>query len=422
MSYLNISRHEITCLPDSIFDVSTLYFLDISNNKIVSIQPEIGKLQNLETIDMSHNKIISLPSEIGICTNLKFINLSDNDLSVIPIEFYNLTALEYFFMNNNNLSSLPNEIGQLNSITTLDLSFNNIDDLPDELYALTRLNSLYLSGNNLSSISDKIGDLTRLISLHISCNKISEIPQTIGQLAVLENFWFQDNDISEIPHEIINCRALRIIYTWGNPIEYISPIVARFLYRQPTIIREITYDDSQSVHKSSVQKSIQTSISALMKNAPVFDIDAVKDFITNDNILYDSTKQSLFQYSEDDSVHSILQITFEELLVAVWNRIITNDNSIEIKKILNTEMVDAQFKCFTGRISRLVNCLNGFDSDIVVKIDDSEQIGTIISITREQLENTDRYTVEAHKEIVTDRLTDLGYTQAVIDEWVVHIL
>lgn len=419
MSYLNISRHEIDCLPESVFNISTIYFLDISHNKITILQPDIKKLRHLETIDMSHNKITELPIEIGDCKNLKFVNLSDNDFESIPVEFYSLTALEFFFTNNNRLSTVPPEIGQLVLLTTLDLSFNNLSVLPDELYALTSLKSLYLSGNNFTSISDKIGNLTHLISLHISLNKIAEIPSSIGQLAILENFWFQDNDITEIPYEIINCVGLRVIYTWGNPIEYISPIVARFLYRQPVIIREITYDDAQSVHKSSVQKSIQASISALIKTKPVFDADDVKTCILSDDILTDRTKQSLIQYSDDDSIHSVLQITFEELLVAVWNRLVKNEYADEIKKILNTEMADSQFKCFTGRISRLVNCLNGFEPDIVVKIDDSEQIGTIISITRDQL---DRYTVEAHKEIVTTRLTELGYTQAVIDEWVVHIL
>ena len=78
-------------------------------------------------------------------------------------------------------------------------------------------------------------------------------------------------------------------------------------------------------------------------------------FLTN------QTKQILIEYINCKDVHSILNITFEELLIHVLNRIEINENKNEIKNILNIEMSDSLCKCFTGRMSRLINCLNGFD-------------------------------------------------------------
>ena len=82
-------------------------------------------------------------------------------------------------------------------------------------------------------------------------------------------------------------------------------------------------------------------------------------------------------YSSDESVHSILNLTFKEILLAVYQKIINHEHKLEILEILNEEMKSAECKCFTGRITRLVNCLSGFDNDVVIKIADNEQIGNV---------------------------------------------
>ena len=107
------------------------------------------------------------------------------------------------------------------------------------------------------------------------------------------------------------------------------------------------------------------------------------------------------------------------MLVVVWNRIKTLDYREEIKKTLNTEMQDAECKCFTGRISRLVNCLAGYDDLVVVEIADSEQIGTIVGLIKTQLDTN--YTVDEHRRLVCEALAERGYSREVIDEWVSYI-
>ena len=91
------------------------------------------------------------------------------------------------------------------------------------------------------------------------------------------------------------------------------------------------------------------------------------------------------EYLEDTSVHTVLNITFEELLLYVLNRIQINEHKDEIKKILNVEMHESVFKCFTGRISRLINCLNEFDGLVNIRIAGFEQISQIISLTQNKL-------------------------------------
>jgi hypothetical protein len=72
-------------------------------------------------------------------------------------------------------------------------------------------------------------------------------------------------------------------------------------------------------------------------------------------------------------------------------------------------------------MSRLVNCLNGFDELVNIKIADNEQISQIIIAVKNELENENKYDIDLHKEIVIDRLTNMGHDLSVINEWVANI-
>jgi hypothetical protein len=82
-------------------------------------------------------------------------------------------------------------------------------------------------------------------------------------------------------------------------------------------------------------------------------------------------------------------------------------------------MDDAQCKCFTGRMSRVVNCLNGFSPLVNINIKDSDQIGNIIMLIKSQLD--DNYNVETHKQLVKKELESRGFDDHVINEWIGYI-
>ena len=82
------------------------------------------------------------------------------------------------------------------------------------------------------------------------------------------------------------------------------------------------------------------------------------------------------------------------------------------------EMTDSVCKCFTGRMSRLINCLNGFDDLVSIRISDTEQIGQVIGQIKERLETANEYTVEKHRELATKELLTREYSQKVIAEWI----
>ena len=116
-----------------------------------------------------------------------------------------------------------------------------------------------------------------------------------------------------------------------------------------------------------------------------------------------------------------LDKTFRELLVNVWNIIRSHKEKDNILTILNDEINDANCKCFTGRMSRLINCLNCFDDRVNITIADNSQIGNIIVLVRQKLESENRYSVSVHKKLVREELEERGYDETVISEWIEHI-
>ena len=153
----------------------------------------------------------------------------------------------------------------------------------------------------------------------------------------------------------------------------------------------------------------------------ITNINDINNLILNNNILTNQTKQLLIEYQNCKDIHTSLNITFEELLLYVWNRIEQNTHKDEICRVLNIEMTDSMCKCFTGRMSRLVNCLNGFDSLIQIHIADSEQISQIILLIKNNLMDSNEYSTSMHKQLVLLKLQNLGYKQEQINEWIQHI-
>ena len=319
----------------------------------------------------------------------------------------------------NELTSIPSEIGNLHNLQELYLSVNKLTSIPSEIGNLHRLKAFSLSKNKLTSIPSEIGNLHHLKYLFLNNNNLTSIPSEIGNLHTLKYLFIDNNNLTSIPSEIGNLHNLQTLDINDNPIDYIPPNVRRFLDRQTHA--QGVYNDAQSVHNSTIQQSIKASIMRIISITPSINSDCVLSSILSDSTLTYFTKQSLVEYARNTDLISEVNVTFLEVLTSVWNRIITNEHVTDIKHVLNGEMLDAECMCFTGRVSRLVNCLSGFDVLVEVKISDNEQIGNVIAVIRERLKFEGKYTVELHKEISLVELKELGYTEDVVGVWLEYI-
>ena len=347
--------------------------------------------------------------------NITKLKLSFNELTELPKEIDKLSQLTELYLDNNKLTELPKEICQLSQLTKLNLSDNKLTELPKEIGNLTQLTYLKLSYNNLTELPKEIGNLTQLTQLYLYNNNLTELPKEICNLTQLTELNLSNNNLTELPLEIINLRILRDFQYYDNPLEnLLNPIISRFIARIESNngITGTIYNDTQNVHSSSIQQSIKDSIFNLMKN---YNNDYQLNYLVND-ILTQKTKEALIEYSNCTDVHSIMNITFEELLKAVFIEIETLENKDEIFEILNQEMADSICKCFTGRLSRLINCLNGFSDKVSIQISTNEEISNIIITLQKKITDVDEL-----KRAIKVEMTERGYDEATINEWVLYV-
>jgi len=241
-------------------------------------------------------------------------------------------------------------------------------------------------------------------------------------LPLLQQLWLDYNRLTAIPTAFINLRRITHFDYSGNPIEYINPILQRWINQiglQNNIRKLNIYTDDQNVHNSRIQESIRQSIYRVLETKPRLDIITCIDQILKDKDLNMVTIEALVEYSKDKDIHSIIGITFSELLNVVWDLIQKHEARSEIKKVLNQEMTDSICKCFTGRLARLINSLNGFDPRVSIQISDTEAVGNIIVLIRDKLGQS--YSVEIHRELFQKEMTDRGFEQTIIDEWMQFI-
>ena len=93
-----------------------------------------------------------------------------------------------------------------------------------------------------------------------------------------------------------------------------------------------------------------------------------------------------------------------------------------IKRVLNQEMQDAECKCFTGRMNRVVNCLNGFSPLVDIRIGDGEQIGNVIVMMKDKAQDYEgNYSVSRHKQLVEHELRERGYDSETVSQWLGYI-
>jgi hypothetical protein len=375
---------ELTCIRNQIENLGSyplLKHLYCSRNWLT----EIGDYPNLEVLDCSRNQI----TKIGKCPSLIGLDCKINNLKNIEMSYYPLlNAL-------NCCSNFITEIGDHQTITAIMCGHNQIR----KLGSFPNISTLYSSSNNLTEIID----YTNIVSIDVSYNNLRALPNIL-EWNNLVNFTYSGNEIDYIPPNIM--RRLTLLDERRRTVRTNKLAV---------------YNDTQNVHHHGIQKSIIESIQNIISIKPEITSDNMMNEIIQNQQLNQETKNALIEYSNDSEIHSTLGITFKELLLSVWCIIRTHTERDNILEVLNNEMSDSICKCFTGRMSRLINCLNGFDERVSIKMPDSDQIGNIIILIKNKLESDNSYTIEKHRELVLKELNERGFPEDIIAVWIENI-
>ncbi|MFX0060974.1 MAG: leucine-rich repeat domain-containing protein [Candidatus Hermodarchaeota archaeon] len=130
--------------------------LGLPNKELSTLPESIGNFSSLQELVLFSNKIEFLPESFGNLNSLKFLNLVNNKLITLPVSFTRLKSLESLFLNQNKLTSLPESFGSLTSLRRLNLGKNQLKTLPKSILELSNLEMLFIRNNPLDIDAKKL--------------------------------------------------------------------------------------------------------------------------------------------------------------------------------------------------------------------------------------------------------------------------
>jgi Leucine-rich repeat (LRR) protein len=417
LQHLYCHNNQLTSLPDNM-NFPNLQFLYCYYNQLTSL-PDNMNFPNLQELNCGANQLTSLPDNMNF-PNLRSFPCSHNHLTSLP-DNMNFPNLQDFDCYNNHLTSLPDNMNFPN-LRGFDCNHNKLTSLSDNMI-FPNLKRFRCSSNKLTSLPDNM-NFPNLQELKCCYNKLTTLPDNMN-LPNLQILNCSHNNLTSLPVCILNFINLTRILYENNELE-LSLQMVRFIHLIENDALKTIYHDEQNAHNPTIQLSIKDSINRITTRNDLkkYNIDQLNDLIITNIILTERTKSLLFEYCNDLSVHSLLLLTFSEVLWFIIQTIVTDFSDIiqeEIFKILNQEIIDAECKCFTGRINRVINCLNGFSHFVNINIRYEDQIGSVIILIKNKLILTNSYTIEEHKKEVEIELLDRGYDIETIKTWLEYI-
>jgi Leucine-rich repeat (LRR) protein len=191
LSYLNLSGDYLTQIPAAIGNLSKLDTLILNNqqgnNEITSLPDSFCNLTSLKYFDISSNNISELPENFGNLNKLETLKLWGSVLNRIPVSFGNLSSLKYCYISGIN-SNLPESFSQLTNLVGLNINGDpNVTKIPDNIGNLKKLKSfVYQGDNNFERLPESICNMDSLNELVLRSGSLKELPTNIGNLKNLQ--------------------------------------------------------------------------------------------------------------------------------------------------------------------------------------------------------------------------------------------
>jgi hypothetical protein len=398
-------------------------FIDASNSNLSIKKLIINKNVNLQYFEKLFDKLISFNLSQLI---VKDIVLTEEITKLIINFLKNVNTLELINFTNIDINYIYSIIETLKNNSNLKhicfrkIYFDNnctiISDIIDQCNRLKSIdiNNCNIDSNNYILIGQSLKNNQNLKRLSLENNDLNDIDIKNVIKGISENYnsqintlYVQNNNITRLPSECVQCTNLQKFYYYNNPIDYIPLNIDNWIESFQKNQNQNIYQDKQNVHNRKIQKCIVQSFNKIINiGQPKFTSEEIIDVIKNDNILTNECKNLILKYSENLDLHSVLHITFKQALQYVFTRIEINENKNDIKLILNKEMEDSKDLCFTGRISRLINCLTSIDPLVNINIVNMNDLFNHIGI---QLINKNIYSIEKHKLDFENELKNNGY-------------
>ncbi|XP_041094093.1 leucine-rich repeat and calponin homology domain-containing protein 4-like isoform X2 [Polyodon spathula] len=144
---LNMYHNCARSIPDSIVNLQALSYLNISRNQLTFLPAYLCHLP-LKVLIASNNKLSALPDDIEAMGNLRQLDVSCNEIQSLPPQIGSLESLRDLSVRRNNITVLPDELSEL-PLVRLDFSCNRVTRIPVCYRHLRHLQAIVLDNNPL---------------------------------------------------------------------------------------------------------------------------------------------------------------------------------------------------------------------------------------------------------------------------------
>ena len=222
------------------------------------------------------------------------------------------------------------------------------------------LNDIELQNNNLNVYKNLSGSPSRS-DLYI--NPTDSLTRSVlHKNSEIKWFWPHLQPVKKINNEMVFN---------DNDIKIQEILLEQLKHKYPTNNLNVfdkveIQSDKQNVHDHIVVRSIAQSLNNLT-NISINDIENTNEFINFKNSLDDNTKLTLNKILSNIEKISSYNLSEYEIFVKVWNNIINHNNKNELLNILKLQLIDSYGMCSMGRANRIIQTLEGFDSNINIK-------------------------------------------------------
>ena len=140
---IRASQNRIGHLDPELFEGGEgLHTLELSDNELSRLPTTIAELSSLAILELAHNQLSELPGEIGRLDKLTILDVSHNPgLKAMPAETLSLVSLRRLNLSYTLVSDVP-EVGLLDKLRYLNLAGTPIDNIPSEIFHLRELNHI----------------------------------------------------------------------------------------------------------------------------------------------------------------------------------------------------------------------------------------------------------------------------------------
>lgn len=311
---------------------------------------DFGKFTpNLRVLDIVDCTIPSLiATDMILPSRLKSLNLSYNMMHTFEVE-------------------LPPTIGML------DISFNKLTNIPMCVEPLRRF--------VMDEVKDAVyHNVRNTCKIHMHHNDFwwdmysSIAPSRVNRESIIE---------LERAHRWMTLSTVK----FRDALNHLKP-EERVKYQLIVNIVKTTYDNGQNVHISSVQTSMDRAMQIISERRNL--MDQPKEHLFIDKLVGRLFSNGRFndlrhQFRMDcvmPTKHSRYDVTFGDMCEAMYMIVKDMTEAQAIFDIMAEEYDRVHKLCYTGKMTHLVACLNGFVPGIEVGIDKNEELANQMIVIR----------------------------------------